>query len=111
MSDASMLLRELSEPWSAGERVKGVLVRTAKAAGLSFWRTSDIWYGKARRVEDYEIAQITAALHRKKQIETRNELQELRRRLQCLESRLVQTDADFHRQDLHQIGHALSRSR
>lgn len=91
------MLRELSEPWPSGERVESAIDRAAKLAGLSYWRAFDIWYRKARRVEDYETARITEALQQKTRLDTRNELSELRLRLARLESVLVQTDPDFHR--------------
>jgi hypothetical protein len=92
---ASNMLRELSEPWSSGEKVKSALDRTARTARLSYWRAFDIWYRKARRVEDYEIAQIAEALRIKNERAAKNELHELKLRLARLEA-LVSSDADFH---------------
>ena len=68
MSDAALMLRELSLPWAAGERMKTVLDRTSRLARLTYWRTFDIWYGKARRIEPHEIEQIAEALRIKKEI-------------------------------------------
>lgn len=100
MSDASVLLRELSEPWAAGERMKSVLDRTSRMARLSYWRTFDIWYRKARRVEDYEVAQIKEALRIKREKAARNELHELKFRLAKLEASLSARDPDFHSPDV-----------
>src|SRR5947209_14578977 len=36
--------------------------RAARAAGLSYWRAFDIWYGKARRIDAHEAAQINEAI-------------------------------------------------
>lgn len=96
MSDAAVMLRELSEPWPSGERVKSAIDRAARLARLSFWRTSDIWYRKARRVEDYEIEQIAEALRIKNEKAARNEFHELKVRLARLETHLASGDADFH---------------
>jgi hypothetical protein len=96
MSDAAVMLRELSEPWSSGERVKSVLQRTSRLAKLSYWRTFDIWYRKARQVEDYEVDQIRDALRIKNEKAARNELHELQTRLAVLEARLNAGDSDFH---------------
>lgn len=96
MSDAALMLRELSEPWASGERVKTAIDRAAKLARLTYWRTFDIWYRKARQIEDYEIDQILEALRIKNERTARNELHELRSRLIRLESRLASGDADFH---------------
>lgn len=103
LTDISAALRELSEPWEMGDRIKAAIDRAARRAGLSYWRTFDIWYGKARRIEDYEIKAVVAALAEKKRMETRNELHNLKTRLALLESHLLQVDADFHRETIDQV--------
>jgi hypothetical protein len=100
MTDISASLRELSEPWERGDKIKAAIARAARAAGLSYWRAFDIWYGKARRIEPSEAGQIQAALQRKSEEYARNELRDLRRRLLRLESLLVSTDPEFHRDDI-----------
>jgi len=100
MTDIIAQLRELSEPWPSGSRVKAAIDRASKAAGITYWRAFDIWYGKARRIEPFEHAAVAAALDRKRKEAARNELHELRTRLLRLESLLVQTDPDFHRASL-----------
>lgn len=95
MSDAALMLRELSYPWEPGEKVKSVIDRTSRMCRLSYWRTFDIWYRKARKVEDYEVAQIAEALRIKNEKAARNELHDLKLRLARLEASL-QGDADFH---------------
>lgn len=96
MSDAAVMLRELSYPWDSGEKIKAVIDRTSKLCRLSYWRTFDIWYCKARKVEDYEIAQIAEALRIKNEKAARNELHDLKLRLARLEASLSAGDADFH---------------
>jgi hypothetical protein len=103
MTDLSASLRELSEPWPSGDRVKAAIARAARLANLSYWRAFDIWYGKARRIEPSEVEQIQAALRRKSEEHARNELHDLRTRLLRLESLLVQTDPDFHRETIGQV--------
>jgi hypothetical protein len=71
--------------------------RAARRAGLSYWRAFDIWYGKARRIEQAERASIAEALEHKRKEATRNELHELRLRLARLEAILAGKDPDFHR--------------
>jgi hypothetical protein len=93
---ASNMLRDLSEPWNSGEKVKSALDRTARMAKLSYWRAFDIWYRKARRVEDYEIAQIAEAIRIKNERAAKNELHDLKLRLARLEASLSAGDADFH---------------
>ena len=104
-------LQELAEPSARGDRVKAAIERAARLSGLSYWRTFDLWYRKARRVEDYEISAINEALAKKRAEEARNELQELRLRLARLESLLVQTDPDFHRPHVGALQQQLRRSR
>lgn len=101
LSCTHALLRELSEPWGDGERVKNVIERTAKLARLSFWRTSDLWYLKARKVEDAELLQIREALRIKSEKAARNELRDLKFRIAKLEARLsASSDPDFYRNDI-----------
>lgn len=100
MADAALMLRELSEPWARGERMKSVLDRTSRMCRLSYWRTFDLWYRKARKVEDYEIAQIQEALRIKNERAARNELHQAKNILARLEARLNSGDADFYRADI-----------
>ena len=100
---ASSALKELAEPFTRGDKIKAMIARAARRAGLSYWRAFDLWYAKARRVEPYETAAIESALDSKRKEEARNEFRELKVRLARLESRLVQTDEDFHRVDIHAL--------
>jgi|SRR6266403_1457938 len=111
MPDIADHLHELSEPSTRGDRVKAAIERAARLSGLSYWRTFDLWYRKARRVEDYEITAINDALAKKRAGETRNELSELRLRLARLESILVLSDEEFHRETIDQTRAQLRRSR
>lgn len=97
MTDAAAALRELSEPWSRGDRVKAAIDRAARRSGLSYWRAFDIWYGKARRIDEVERTRIAEALEHKRKEATRNELHELRLRLVRLEAILAGKDTDFRR--------------
>ena len=45
-----------------GERVKSRIARAAHAAGLTYWRTHDLWYGRARRIHPAELARIAEAM-------------------------------------------------
>jgi hypothetical protein len=96
--EAAEALRELSKPWPDGDRVKRAIDRAAKLAGLEYWRAFDIWYRKARRVEDYESAAIAKALEEKNILDARNELSELRTRFDRLEASLARRDQDLHRE-------------
>lgn len=93
-------LLELADPRPDGEPVKRAIERVSRKWGGSYWRTYDLWYGKARRVEEYEIDAIADALRVKREREAANELHELRTRLARLESRMAQTDEDFYRPNI-----------
>lgn len=108
MSDAATMLRELSYPWAPGEYVKTAIGRAASMASLQYWRAFDIWYRKARKVEDYEIAQIADALRIKNEKAARNELHQAKLILARLEARLNSGDADFYRADIDGLRAAAS---
>lgn len=106
MSDvvlASNLLRELSLPRPAGEFVKNAIDRAARLARLQYWRAFDLWYKKARTVEEYELDQIREALRIKNEKAARNELHQVKLILARLEARLNSGDADFYRADIDGI--------
>jgi hypothetical protein len=107
---ASAALQELAEPSTRGDRVKAAIERAARLSGLSYWRTFDLWYRKARRIEDFEMNAINEALARKRAEEARNELSQLRIRLERLESILALSDESFHRENLGAVRQALRRS-
>lgn len=96
-SEFSEALRELSEPWVPGDRVKAAIARAARLSGLSYWRAFDIWYRKARRIDAHEAAQISEALRIKREKAVANEYFDLKTRLAKLESLLVQTNPNVHR--------------
>lgn len=100
MSDVTADLKALADPRSADEAIKDAIARAAHAAKLKYWRAFDIWYGKARYIRDFEKEAIVSALIEKKRLETRNEVHDLRRRLEILESRLARVDEDFHREEI-----------
>jgi len=103
-------IRELAEPRPAGDPVKAAIHRASRLCGLSYWRCFDLFYGRARRVEPHEITAIADALERKRELEAKNELSELRRRLARLEARLLSTDEDFYRPQIDFLGRSACRS-
>ena len=108
--DPAGLLHELSKPHGEGEKTPSIIERTARLAGLSYSRCYEIYYRRARRIEPAEVARISEALEKKKRLDTRNELSELRLRLARLESLLVQTDPDFHRPTVDLMRQSVRRS-
>lgn len=109
--DYSQMLRELSLPKPAGDKFNFAIGRAAAASGLEYWRAFDIWYRKARRIDDFEAQQITEALRIKREKAAQNELDELRVRLAKLESSFVQHHQDFSREDLSPDGQPVRRRR
>jgi hypothetical protein len=111
-SDFSVSLQELAKPCPEGDRIKRAIDRAARAAGLSYWRAFDIWYGKARRIDAHEAAQINEALRIKREKAVASEYQELKTRLAKLESALlVQGNPNVHRETHHSAQLARPRSR
>ena len=109
--DIAKALKELSEPHLRDEKMVTIIERSAQLAGLSYSRAYEIVYRRARRIEPAEIARISEALKQKQAVEARNELQELRLRLERLESILVLSDPDFHRENLNPLRDCLRRPR
>ena len=96
-------LRELAGPRLAGDPIKAAVSRAARLAGLEYWRAYDIWYGRARRIDVQEETQITQALQKKRKAVAHNEFAELRARMARLETLLLNSDEDFHREDIAAI--------
>lgn len=93
-------LRELSEPWPSGSKTKEAINRASRASGLHYWRTFDIWYGKARRIEPLEVMAIEDALARKREKAAQHEYQQLRTQIEKLGAMLATKDTDFYRPTL-----------
>ena len=98
--DARAALKELSEPWHAGDRTKAMIDRAAKRAGIGYWRAFNIWYGKAIPANAEEIERIQEALNRKRKVVAHNELAELRARMARIETLLLRTDEEFFSEDV-----------
>lgn len=103
-------LRELSEPWPSGERVKSAIARAARLSGIAYWRAFDLWYQKARRIEPSEMAALADALQRKRELEAKNELHDLKMRFAKLEALMASTDEEFYRPTIDWIGKMACRS-
>ena len=103
VAEATSMLHELAKPLSYGEPIKLVIERTSNIVRISYWRTFDLWYGKARRVEEYEYEKIKTALRIKRESAARNELHDIKLRIARLESLLRAGDADFHRHDIDSL--------
>lgn len=61
--EAADSLRQLAgrRPDTESDSVQARIGRAARAAGFSYWRTFDLWYRKARRIDGTEMDAIRAA--------------------------------------------------
>lgn len=109
--NATEALKELAEPRPAGEPVKTAIDRAARRVGFIYSRTFEMWYGRARRIEQFEIDAITDALKHKRERDAANELHDLKLRLARLEARLAAGDSDFHRPTIDALGLGLRGAR
>jgi hypothetical protein len=100
MSNVSDALRELAEPWSGGEKLKAVLVRVSRQCGLGYWRTRDLWYDRARRIEPFEVMAIEDALEKKREQAAANEFQQAKLLLAKLETQMATRPPNFYRPSL-----------
>lgn len=104
-------LRELAGPGQRGDRIKAAIDRASRRAGLSYWRAFDIWYRKARRIEEFEADAIRSAVDKKRKEDARRELHELRLQIERLEARLNAADADFYSPQIDGIRSSLRAPR
>jgi hypothetical protein len=93
------MFRYLAEPFGRDDKISVIISRAARRVSFGYWRAYEIWYGRAKLTVEERDA-ITAAASAKRKEEARNEYQELKTRLARLESLLVQTDAEFHRETI-----------
>lgn len=61
LGEAADGLFSLAQPIPRGDKAKAQIARAAKAAGLAYTRTWDIWYRKARRIDAHELDAIRNA--------------------------------------------------
>jgi hypothetical protein len=95
-SEMQSSLRLIAEPVHAGESIKALIGKAARRVGFDYWRTHDLWYGRARRIDAVELEAVRARVRRQEEAEANAEIAELRARLARLESALELADADFH---------------
>lgn len=84
-------------PAQEGDRIKTRISRAARTVGLPYWRTFDLWYGKARRIEAHELEAIRAARDAKLLEDARAEYRSLRQRIAACEAALGLPNADLDR--------------
>jgi replicative DNA helicase len=111
--EASEMLRRLSEPAVAGDKVKAQISRAARAAGLSYWRAFDLWYGKARRIDAHELDAIRLAQASRQQRsgDRAHELKTIAEELEAIAGRLSRLGSPEARTDLQATRAVLARVR
>ena len=57
-------LKRIAAPIHVDERISDYIARAAVRCGLTYWRTFDVYYGKARKVHLFEAIRIRDALIR-----------------------------------------------
>ena len=89
--EASQLLRSVAEPVPAGDSVKAAILRAARRLrGWSHNRVRDVWYGDARvRLSADELSELRAVARVKHRDADSAERDELRARIERLETRLA----------------------
>lgn len=110
MSEASVAqaqadLRKLGGELLPGEKIGIVIGRVAVAAGLKYSRAFELWYGRSRRLEDYERQQIREALARKELERLENDLHNWRIILAKMDAKVASLRADLNRPSLDLLGH------
>lgn len=101
-AEAAMRLRQIAEPRPVGDSVKAAISRAAVRVGIPAERAKALWYGEARLVRAEEMDAIRAAdnARRNKERHAREEAQRLGAVFAAVASRLCETDADVHRDDI-----------
>ena len=98
LCEASVLLRQVAEPRVVGESVKSAIARTGRALGWRFSRTREVWYGRARRIDAFEMDRLRDAAR---------DIERTAQRLLALRDALAAKDALFHRDDIGALERAL----
>lgn len=92
--EASVLLRRVAMPHSVGESVKVAITSVARAFGWRASRTSEIWYGRARRIHAEEMDALRGAAN------------EQAARYEAISRAMDATDAGFYSADIAALVHA-----
>lgn len=102
---------KLISPPSEGANIKARIARAARVTGLSYWRTWDLWYGKARRIDAHEADVIRTARRRRAESSRVDELTTVARDLEALAERLAALGARSDRQEADRARNVADRLR
>lgn len=98
-------LRSLGEKVLPGAKGEAVIGRVASLVGLEYSRTFELWYGRARRVEPYELQQLREAQAKLELRWLENELHNWRIALARMETKAAALRADLDRPRFDLLGH------
>ena len=105
VAQAQLDLRKLAGELMPDEKIKSVIGRVAAVVGLKYSRTFELWYGRSRRLEDYEREQICEALAKKELKWLENELHNWRMALARMETKAAALRADMDRPRFDLLSH------
>lgn len=106
-SEMQSSLRLIAEPIHAGDSIKAQIGRAARRVGFDYWRTHDLWYARARRIDAVELEAVRARVNAKQEAEINAEMAAFAARLARLEAMLVGQDEEFFSEDLRAARHQM----
>jgi len=106
-SEIQSSLRLIVEPVHAGENIKALIGKAARRLGFDYWRTHDLWYGRARRIDAVELEAVRARVKVKQEAQFNAEMAAFAARLARLEAMLVGQDEEFFSADLRAARHQM----
>lgn len=111
--EAMRLLKLAGGHKRPGEGIKTAIATAALAAGFTFTRARDIWYGDAKRIDAKEMDALRRldAERRERQAAAHREKLGAIEQLAALRARLATRDQDFHKPDIQAIDFVLERMR
>lgn len=90
---------KLIAPPMEGANIKARIARAARLTGLSYWRTWDLWYGKARRIDAHEADVIRTARRRRAESSRVDELTSIATDFEALAERIAVLAARSSREE------------
>lgn len=102
---------KLISPPMEGANIKARIARAARLTGLSYWRTWDLWYGKARRIDAHEADVIRTARRRRAESSRVDELTSIATDFEALAERIAVLAARSSREEADRARLLASRVR
>jgi len=111
VAEAATRLRQIAEPRPVGDSVKAAITRAAVRVGIPAERAKALWYGEARlvRAEEMDAIRLADQARHDKENAAREQAERLGEIFAAVASRLSETDADGHRNDIAALVEAARR--